>query len=306
MFEKSNQRDQIEVSSEDTTFNVIKREMIKDKLAFISFVFIIFLVVMIFIVSLIADSTEAFQNNFNFDEWNLPPSFRHVLGTDGLGRNRIILLIFAARNTLMVVASIVVISSVLGIIYGLISGYIGGFVDSVMMRIIECLVVFPNFVVIIVVIIISGGFTIPLFIITTSLLTWMPIATVVRTRVRQEKELEYIQASRTLGTSHFKIIFHQLLPNLSTVIIASITLNAVSITGIETGFTFLFSRFGFLAHIFSPSLGTLIASTGTMIVLRFYPLEWLPAVVLIVLIMFSINNIGEMLSRAADPRQRHG
>jgi len=293
----------------DSTLNVIKREMVKDKMALISFIFMISLIVVIFLVSLIFNSTEVMQTNYDFtlegwEGWNQPPSLRYWLGTDDRGRDVLLVTILAARTALTIVALTTLISSIIGIIYGLISGYIGGVVDNVMMRIVEVISIFPNFVIILVAILI-GGYSVARFIIVTSLVTWTSIAKVVRTRLAQEKELDYIQASRTLGTSHFNIILHQLLPNLSTVIIASITINAVSIVGIEAGFSFLYQSFsGRLDQLINPTLGTLVSTTMQMIVLRFRRWIWVPALVLIALIMVSINNIGEMLSRASDSRQR--
>ena len=297
-------KNQLESEPAKNTFNMIKRELMKDKIALISCIFMILLVVVIFIVSLIYDSTEVLQTNFTLGSWNQPPSRYHWLGTDHIGRDGLLLLIFAARNALMIVALTTLISGFIGIIYGLISGYIGGFVDNVMMRIVECITVLPNLLIILVVILIDG-YTIARFILVTSLLTWTSIAKTVRTKLVQEKELDYIEASRTLGTSHIKIIFHHLLPNLSTVMIASITINAVSIVGIEAGFSFLFQNFlGDPAQLINPSLGALVSTTWQIIVLRFRWWIWVPALMLIMLIMFSINNIGEMLSRAADSRQR--
>jgi len=290
------------------TRNTIIREIKKDKVALVSCVFMISLVVVVFVCSLIFDAEEVFQINYDFtlegwEGWNQPPSRRSLLGTDERGRDVLMLLIFGARNALMIVTLTTLISSVIGIVYGLISGYIGGFVDNVMMRIVELIAIFPNLIIIIIVIEFRG-YTAFNFIIVTSLLTWTAIAKVVRTKLVQEKELDYIQASRTIGTSHFKIILHQLLPNLSSVIIASIALNAVSITGIEAGISFVLASFlGDTSLFVTPSLGILVSSAMQMITLRFRQWIWLPPLVLIGLIMFSINNIGEMLSRAADSRQ---
>lgn len=288
--------------------NIIKREIKQDKIALVSLVFMILLVVIIILFSFIFNPSDVFQIDHDFtldgwEGWNQPPSRHHLLGTDERGRDVLLLLIFAARNALMIVTLTTLISSIIGIIYGLISGYIGGFIDNVMMRIAECIAIFPNLVIILIVILIRG-YSVTSFIIVTALLSWTSIAKVVRTRLVQEKELDYIQASRTLGTSHFKIIIHQLLPNLSSVVIAGIALNAVSITGIEAGLSFLLTSFlDDTIQFVNPSLGTLVSAAMHMIVLRFRQWIWMPPLVLIGLIMFSINNIGEMLSRASDSRQ---
>ena len=82
---------------------------------------------------------------------------------------------------------------------------------------------------------------------------WMGIARLIRSKALQERELDYIQASRTLGSSHLKIMFTQLLPNLSSIIIVTMTLNLAANIGLESGLSFL--GFGFPES--TPSLGTL-------------------------------------------------
>ena len=307
MFNKIRKKPQeVSTHEKETTLNIIKREMLRDKVALSSFIFIAIVILFLTIGSLVIDQAEVLQRDFSLiGNNNQAPSINHILGTDGGGRDGFRVLIIAARNSLVITILATLISSVFGIIYGLISGYVGGRVDSFMMRIIEGISILPNIVILITLIAVMGGvgvISIFTYTVMISLVAWLGIARMVRTRLIQEKELEYIQASKTLGTPHIKIIFHQLLPNLSTIIIASMTLSAVSIIGMETGISFL----GFGFPIEMPSLGTLLASARTPVVLRFRRWNWIPATVLITLIMFSINNVGNMLSRAADARQRRG
>ena len=297
---------EVSIHQKATTLNIIKREMLRDKIALSSFVFIVAFIIILIITSLVIDQTVALQRDFSLGgTFNQAPSINNILGTDDGGRDCFTVLMVAATNSLIITALATIISSVFGVIYGLISGYVGGRVDRFMMRIIEGITILPNIVILITLIAFTGGIgVISMFTYTVmiSLVAWLGIARMVRTRIVQEKELEYVQASKTLGTSHIKIIFHQLLPNLSTVIIASMTLSAVGIIGMETGISFL----GFGFPIEMPSLGTLLALARSPVVLRYRWWNWIPATILIVSIMFSINNVGNMLSRAADARQRRG
>jgi len=303
MSKKLHKKDQeVNAHQKDTTFNIIKREMLRDKVALSCFIFISAVIIFLIITFFVISQTEVFQSNFDPRTVNQRPSLNHLLGTDAHGRENIMILIIAARNSLTITILVTLLSSVFGIIYGLISGYFGGRVDSFMMGIIDSISTLPNVILLIILLAILGGFSMFNYTMMLSFAAWLGIAKVVRARLIQEKELEYIQASITLGTSHVRLIFYHLLPNLSTTIIAGMVLNAVSVMGMEAGLSFL--GFGFPNDM--PSLGTLIASARTFTVFRFRWWEWIPATILIALIMFSINNIGNMLSRAFDARQRRG
>jgi peptide/nickel transport system permease protein len=131
---------------------------------------------------------------------------------------------------------------------------------------------------------------------------WMGIARLIRSKALQERELDYIKASRTVGTSHAGIIFKHVLPNLSSIIIVSMTLNLAANIGLESGLSFL--GFGFPED--TPSLGTLVSYARNAQTLESRPWIWLPASSLILVLMLSINNVGQALKRAADARQRRG
>jgi peptide/nickel transport system permease protein len=131
---------------------------------------------------------------------------------------------------------------------------------------------------------------------------WMGIARLIRSKALQEKELDYVKASKTLGTSDFKIMFFQVLPNLSSIIIVTMTLNLAGNIGIESGLSFL--GFGFPES--TPSLGTLISYARNPQTLELRWWIWLPASILIFVLMLSINNVGQALKRATDARQLRG
>ena len=113
---------------------------------------------------------------------------------------------------------------------------------------------------------------------------------------------DYVSASKTMGTSDFKIMFREIMPNLSSLIITNLTINFAANIGIETTLTFL--GFGLPQSV--PSLGTLIgyASSGDVLVNKQW--VWLPASILILVLMLSINYVGQAFKRSADARQRLG
>src|SRR5690625_6394568 len=110
-----------------------------------------------------------------------------------------------------------------------------------------------------------------------TLFLWMGITRLIRSRALQEGELDYILASKTLGSSHIKIMFTQLLPNLSSLIIVTMTLNLAANIGIESGLSFL--GFGFPED--TQSLGTLLSYARNTIIIYNSCYIWFKTVILI-------------------------
>lgn len=123
-----------------------------------------------------------------------------------------------------------------------------------------------------------------------------------RTATLSEASKEYVSASKTIGTSDWKIMFGEVMPNLSSLIIAHLILGFAGSIGIETGLSFL----GFGFPIGTPSLGTLIGTAKSADIIENKTWIWLPAVILVLVLMLTINYIGQALRRAADSRQRLG
>ncbi len=107
---------------------------------------------------------------------------------------------------------------------------------------------------------------------------------------------------KTLGSSNLKIMFTQVLPNLSSLIIVTMTLNLAANIGLESGLSFL--GFGFPES--TPSLGTLVSYATNPQTLEQRWWIWVPASVMIFVLMLAVNNVGQALKRATDARQRRG
>src|SRR5699024_3643117 len=146
-------------------------------------------------------------------------------------------------------------SGFIGIVIGIVAGYFGGTVDNVLMRIVDFFMVLPFLMIVIVFVAIVPKYSIINFSLIMSLFLWMRITRLIRSRALQEGELDYIQASKTVGSSHLKVMFTQMMPNLSSLIIVTMTFNLASNIGIESGLSFL--GFGFPES--TPSLGTLLS-----------------------------------------------
>ncbi|MCL2285453.1 MAG: ABC transporter permease subunit, partial [Firmicutes bacterium] len=130
--------------------------------------------------------------------------------------------------------------------------------------------------------------------------TWMSFAGLIRIKALQQGRLDYVAASKTLGTPNIVIIFREVLPNLVSIIVSQFTLSLAGNMGIETGLTFL----GFGLPFGTPSLGRLVFYARTPANLTNRLWLWLPAALLIIIMMLCINFVGQALNRAADAKKR--
>ncbi|NIK11887.1 ABC transporter permease subunit [Alkalibacillus almallahensis] len=286
------------VEKSPSGLSIFWKEVMRDKLALVSLVFLVLISLVVYGVSILLNQEEIVRvDPFAIYE---PPSEEFILGSDQGGRDIFGQLIIGTRNSLSVGILVTLISGFVGIVFGVVSGYFGGHVDNVMMRIVDFFMVLPNIMIIIVFVTIVPKYSVLTFSLVMAAFLWMGIARLIRSRALQEKELDYVQASRTLGSSHTKIIFTQVLPNIMSLIVVTMTLNLAANIGIESGLSFL--GFGFPQD--TPSLGTLLsyATNPTTLEQRWW--IWVPAAILILVLMLAVRNVGEALKRAADARQR--
>ncbi|WP_252505147.1 ABC transporter permease [Sporosarcina sp. Marseille-Q4943] len=276
----------------------IWREIKHDKVAFGSLILLTIIVLTAYISPLFVDQTALTRVNF-FNIWK-PPSAEHWLGTDDGGRDVFGHLMIGTRNSLTIGICVTIIAGLFGLTYGLISGFYGGLVDNVMMRILEFLMVLPSLLFIIVFVTIVPNYNVYTFILIMSIFLWFGKARLIRSRAISERERDYINASKTLGTPSWKIMFFEMFPNLSSLVIVNMTLTLANNIGLETGLSFL--GFGLPAN--TPSLGTLISYATNPDTVKNKWWSWLPAALLILVMMLCINYIGQAVKRASDARQR--
>ncbi|GEN30787.1 peptide/nickel transport system permease protein [Cerasibacillus quisquiliarum] len=299
MVETVEQPEQIN-SESPTGLKILWREIVRDKVALISLIFIVLITTIVFGVSLILDQDQIVK--VDLLSIHQPPSDEFILGTDYGGRDVFGQLIIGTRNSLAIGFLVTLMTGVFGIIYGLTAGYFGGHVDNILMRILDFMMVLPFLMIVIVFVALVPKYSVWTFSLIMTAFLWMGIARLIRSKTLAEKELDYVQASKTLGSSNLKIMFTQVLPNLSSIIIVNMTLNLAANIGLESGLSFL--GFGFPES--TPSLGTLLSYATNPQTLQYRWWIWVPAALLILLLMLSVNNVGQALKRATDARQRRG
>ncbi|MGG3574581.1 ABC transporter permease [Bacillus gobiensis] len=283
-----------------SSWRVFWREIVKDKIALISLIFLLLISLGVYGISLFLDQDEIVTVDL-FAIYEAPSS-EYWLGTDYGGRDVFGQLIIGTRNSLSIGLLVTLLSGVIGVIVGISAGYFGGMIDNILMRIVDFFEILPFLMLVIVFVAIVPRYDIITFSMIMMAFLWMNIARIIRSKALQEKQLDYVQASRTLGTSHLKIMFSQVMPNVSSLIIVTMTLNLAGNIGLESGLSFL--GFGFPES--TPSLGTLVSYARNPQVLEMRWWIWLPAAILIFVLMLCINNVGQALKRAADARQRRG
>ncbi|MBO0443443.1 ABC transporter permease [Vagococcus fluvialis] len=289
------------ISAPPTGFKMIVREFKKDKLALFSLGLLTILLLTIFIGAMMLDKDAVMKVSI-FDKYGEPGVNGFILGADEGGRDVFGQLIIGARNSVVIGFAITIITSIIGVGLGIIAGYYGGIVDTVIMRIVDFIMVLPMIMIVIVFVTIIPKYNMMSFVWIMSAFYWVAKARLFRGKTLSESRRDYISASKTLGTSDFKIMFGELMPNLSSLIITNLTINFAANIGIETTLSYL----GFGLPPGTPSLGTLIGYASNGVVLSEKTWIWAPASILILVMMLSINYVGQAFKRSADARQRLG
>ncbi len=238
--------------------------------------------------------------------------FPHIMGTDNLGRDYAIRVIYGTRISLMVGFISALIVVIIGILYGAISGYFGGRVDLIMMRIVDIIYSLPDVLIVILLsvaikdfistskndlIVRLGAGMISIFIV-FGLLYWVGMARQVRGQILSIKEQEYVMASKAAGASAMYIIFKHMIPNCISVIIITAAMQIPSAIFTESFLSFV----GMGVSIPMPSLGSLASDARSG--LTSYPYMLLFPALTIFLIVLSFNLLGNGLRDAFDPKLR--
>ena len=316
---------QQDVMGESTTFfKDGMRRLRKNPLAMGSIIVLVLIILTIFIAPLIvpygyADIVKGANNlgPFEYSARELlqidqgESVFPHIMGTDALGRDYFIRVVYGARVSLGVGVFASVLVLIIGMIWGSISGYIGGTVDMIMMRIVDIIYSLPDMLLIILLAVVLnetlspviegtvfaklGVNMIALFIV-FGLLYWVSMARLIRGQILTIKQNEYVLAAQCIGTSTPRIISRHILPNCLSVIIITTALQVPSAIFTESYLSFL----GLGVSAPMPSLGSLAndARSG----LQTYPSRLIFPALAICLIVLALNLLGDGLRDAFDPK----
>ncbi len=226
----------------------------------------------------------------------------HLLGTDALGRDYFSRLVYGGRISLFIGLIGVAISFFIGIIVGTLSGYLGGVIDTVIMRLTEIIMSLPTFYLLLTLAVIipagvSSATTFMLIIVILSFIGWAGFARVIRGMVLSLKERDFVNASRAYGDTTWGIVRKQLVPNLLSYTIVSITLSIPGYIISESALSML----GLGIREPDVSWGNMLSEATNVEALTSRP--WMLASgICIIITILCLNIIGDYLRANIDPQ----
>ena len=227
------------------------------------------------------------------------PCREFLLGTDQIGRDVLSRLLYAMRISLLVGVLATVISTVIGVVLGLIAGYFGGIADMIIMRFTDMVMSFPYILLVLVAAAIfrPGLWNIILIL---GFVDWPGIARLVRGNVLSLRETNFVKGNIVAGMPVRHILFSEILPNT----VAPILVYATSVLALSMLDEAALSFLGLGVQPPTASLGNMLNGAQSLTVLTKQPWLWIPAGLLIVILVMSINFIGDALRDALDPNSR--
>jgi peptide/nickel transport system permease protein len=287
------------------------RRFRQDKVALTALAFIVLLIVIATLAPVIrsiagapepsATSTDA------LDDFGLPsgPSSAHLFGVDDLGRDIFSRVLYGARTSLLVAFIGTGLSVLIGVTAGMIAGYFRGWVDTLIARVIDILLAFP--VLLLGIGLASAcstkdgclggtlqpGLTIVIFIIVLS--NWPYVARIIRGQVLSLREKEFVEASRSLGAGHGRIIFREILPNLVAPIIVYASLFIPANILLEASLSFLG-----VGVVDQPSWGQMLSKATTLLDTAWWYM-FFPGMALLLTVL-AFNLVGDGMQDALNPK----
>jgi peptide/nickel transport system permease protein len=311
---------------ERSPFQIVMTRFKRHRLAMVSLV----VMTVVFIITILAPVIAPFSvQELSVSDYFVPwgtvdqeTGRTHYLGTDQIGRDYFSRLVYAGRISLTVAVLSVLISELVGIVVGVVSGFFGGWIDSVLMRFVEFMLTIPTLPLLLIissmllrdenlipipepVLKFMGGLMLlsprdtrnaVLIILILAGFGWLNAAQLMRGMVLTLKEQTFVEASRSLGASNFRIITRDMIPNAMAPIIVDASLGLAGFVILEAALAFL--GFGIQDPI--PTWGNMLSASQEFMLDR----PWLPLVpgLPIFLCSLAFNYIGDGLRDALDPR----
>lgn len=236
-------------------------------------------------------------DEINFSQIGLAPGLSHWFGTDDLGRDLFTRVLYGMRISMLIGVVSTSVSLVVGVLWGSIAGFVGGKLDYAMMRFVDIMYSLPYMIFVIVLMTIFGRNILLLFV-ALGLVQWLTMARIVRGQVLSLKHKEFIEAAHSVGVRKRTIILRHLIPNTLGPVIIYTTLTVPRVILEEAFLSFL----GLGVQAPMASLGSL-TNDGAQ-AMEIYPWMLLFPGLVLALLLFSLNFLGDGLRDALDPKIR--
>lgn len=298
------------------------KRLLKNKLAVFGLIVVVIMALICFLGPIILEGLTGIAPDYVPKDADLvksfPPSAKHWMGTDDLGRDLFARVLQGGRISLMVGIISTIVSLIVGVSYGAIAGYFGGRIDNFMMRVVDLLYSIPYILIVIVLLNSFGGNNAPAVVKAISdlfgggqglnqifmlffaigFISWLTMARVVRGQILSLKNQEFVLAAKATGVSTGRIIFRHLVPNVLGPVIVYATLTIPQVMLSEAFLSFL----GIGVQAPYASWGSL-ANEGIKNI-SIYPWQLIFPGVTMALTLFSLNFLGDGLRDALDPQTR--
>lgn len=236
-------------------------------------------------------------NDIDLLAMNSGPTATHWFGTDGVGRDVFARVLEGGRISLVVAVASTAISAIIGFLVGALSALAGRWADSVTMRFVDLVMTLPPVIFLLVLASIAGtGIWPTVFVI--ALLSWPLLARMIRSRLLELRERDFVLAARGMGAGLPHLLFRHGLPNSIDILVVYATVQIANAIILEAGLSFL----GLGIAPPAASWGNMLNAARSTAVLEQYPWQWLFPGGALILAVLAINFIGDGLRDAFDPR----
>ena len=277
-------------------FVEVWKRLCRNKTAVLGLVIVALLTLMAILSPILIDY-ETQVINTNYSEALQAPSADHWFGTDEMGRDILLRVMYGSTVSLSIGVVTVAVSLTVGLILGAAAGYFGGKTDMIIMRIMDIFLAIPG-TLLAICIVASLGNSIPNLVIAQAVSSIPTFSRVVRGAVITARDADYVEAARAIGAKDATIIFHEVLPNSLAPIIVQTTLQVASVILSIAGLSFI----GLGIPAPRPEWGAMLS--GARAYIRDYSYMCLFPGLAIMTTILSLNLLGDGLRDALDPRLR--
>lgn len=265
-----------------------------NKLAVGSVYIILFLYILAILAPLVTPQDPSIMENV-LETRYLPPSFAHIFGTDEFGRDLFSRALYGARVSLSIGLLAMLLSKTIGTIYGATAAYFGGIVDSVLMRMVDVVIAFPTFYLMLLLV---GVFeaNIILLVLILGLTSWPGTARYIRGEILSLKEQEFAESARAIGLPPHLIIMRHLIPSALSPVLVSAALSVAGMIGAEAGLSFL----GLGIRPPTPSWGNMVSGGQDALLVAWWVAFFPGTLLTLTLVSFSL--LADGLRDALDPK----